>query len=179
MQAFPLFWGSPLFLYNPLWLLLSCQSCPTAHTAPSLRWGSTARPASTAAREVQAEHAVTPAQGSERHCSISRATGKRRENVSATSLFWTCLGAFEVQHQADKFLLPLGHISTCTFQPLADRLLYSAVNVTSNIPSSLHIPNLGSLQRSRCFQPAPHAHPESLRSTRSQALTSHTTLPSY
>lgn len=87
MQAFPLFWGSPLFLYNPLWLLLSCQSCPTAHTAPSLRWGSTARPASTAAREVQAEHAVTPAQGSERHCSISRATGKRK-----TSLPRLCFG---------------------------------------------------------------------------------------
>lgn len=31
-----------------------------------------------------------------------------------------CFGAFEVQHQADTFLLPLGHISTFTFQPLAD-----------------------------------------------------------
>lgn len=106
------------------------------------------------------------------------AAGRRRENTFATSLVWTSLGAFKIQHQADKFLRRSGDVSTFALQALADRAPHSAANVTGKASSSLHIPDPGPLQRGRRLPPVPRAYPTWPRAARSPALASRTTLPS-
>lgn len=140
-----------------------CSPAGPSHCPPSPapQWGGTAR-------EAQAAHAITPAhQHRPARLLLQRGGGGER------LLPRCCFGAFKVQHQADKFLLPLGHISTFAFQPVAHCLLYSAASAVGKISSSLHIPNLRLLQWRRRFQPTPHAYPASLRCTRSQPLASH------